>query len=63
MKRSDRVPGLIGGEYHDNSPKNLLRPDIVRQGTAWQRGARPSPLTAIDPVPKGNDVFNATTNF
>jgi hypothetical protein len=64
MKHGDRVPGLIGWEYHGDPPTDLAGLEIVGRGTAWQGGVVPSPWTAtIYPGPKGNYVFNAATIF
>lgn len=64
MQRGDRVPGLVGWEYHGDPPEDLPGLEIVGQGTAWQGGVNPSPWTAtIYPGPKGNYVFNAATIF
>jgi hypothetical protein len=64
MKKGDRVPGLIGWEYHGDPPTDLPGLEIVAQGTAFQGGVNPSPWTAtIYPGPKGNYVFNAATIF
>jgi hypothetical protein len=64
MNKGDRVPGLIGWEYHGDPPTDLVGLEIVGQGTAFQGGTNPSPWTAtIYPGPKGNYVFNAATIF
>jgi hypothetical protein len=64
MKRGDRVPGLIGWEYHGDPPTDLPGLEIVGQGTAFQGGVNPSPWAAtIYPGPKKNYVFNAATIF
>lgn len=64
MKRGDRVPGLIGWEYHGDPPSDLPGLEIVGRGTAWQGGVNPSPWTAtIYPGPQDNFVFNASTIF
>mgnify|MGYP000928270748 CR=1 FL=1 len=64
MKQGDRVPGLIGWEYHGDPPTDLPGLEIVAQGTAFQGGVNPSPWTAtIYPGPKANYVFNAATIF
>ncbi|WP_197455100.1 N,N-dimethylformamidase beta subunit family domain-containing protein [Stieleria varia] len=64
MKQGDRIPGLIGWEYHGDPPSDLPGLEIVGQGTAWQGGTNPSPWTAtIYPGPKDNFVFNAATIF
>jgi hypothetical protein len=64
MKYGDRVPGLIGWEFHGDPPRDLPGLEIVAQGLAFQGGTRPAPWTAtIYPGPKGNFVFNASTIF
>jgi hypothetical protein len=64
MKRGDRVPGLIGWEFHGDPPTDLPGLEIVANGTAWQGGVRAQQWTAtIYPGPKGNYVFNAATIF
>ena len=63
MKAGDRIPGLIGWEYHGNPPP-IPGLEIVGTGTAWQGGERPQTWTAtIYHGPKGNFVFNASTIF
>jgi len=64
MKQGDRVPGLIGWEYHGDPPKDLPGLEVVAEGTALQGGDNPQHWTAtIYPGPKGNFVFNASTIF
>ena len=64
MKKGDRIPGLIGWEYHGDPPKDLPGLEILAEGTAFQGGVRPQHWTAtIYPGPKGNFVFNASTIF
>jgi N,N-dimethylformamidase beta subunit-like protein len=64
MKKGDRIPGLIGWEYHGDPPKDLAGLEVVGEGTAWVGGSRPQKWTAtIYPGPKGNFVFNASTIF
>ncbi|MBM3999602.1 MAG: hypothetical protein FJ297_08715 [Planctomycetes bacterium] len=64
MKRGDRIPGLIGWEYHGDPPADLPGLEVVAAGTAWQGGVRRQQWTAtIYPGPKGNFVFNASTIF
>ncbi|MCC6421157.1 MAG: hypothetical protein IT429_23215 [Gemmataceae bacterium] len=64
MKKGDRVPGLIGWEYHGDPPTDLRGLEVVAGGTAWVGGVRPQQWTAtIYPGPKGNVVFNASTIF
>lgn len=63
VKKGDRIPGLIGWEYHGDPPA-LAGLEIVAAGTAWVGGVRPQKWTAtIYPGPKGNFVFNASTIF
>ncbi len=64
MKKGDRIPGLIGWEYHGDPPTDLPGLEVVAEGTALQGGVRPQHWTAtIYPGPKGNFVFNAATIF
>jgi hypothetical protein len=63
MKKGDRIPGLIGWEYHGDPPA-IPGLEVVAGGTAWQGGQKPQQWTAtIYPGPKGNFVFNAATIF
>ena len=63
VKRGDRIPGLIGWEYHGDPP-TIPGLEIVAGGTAWVGGQTPQNWTAtIYPGPKGNFVFNASTIF
>lgn len=63
MKRGDRVPGLIGWEYHGDPPE-IPGLEVVAEGMALQGGVNPQHWTAtIYPGPKGNFVFNASTIF
>ena len=64
MKQGDRVPGLVGWEYHGDPPDDLAGLEVVAEGIAWQGGVRPQHWTAtIYPGPKENFVFNASTIF
>jgi hypothetical protein len=64
MKRRDRIPGLVGWEYHGDPPDDLPGLEIVGEGTAWVGGTHPQHWTAtIYPGPKGNFVFNASSIF
>lgn len=64
MKAGDRIPGLIGWEYHGDPPADLPGLEVVAAGTALQGGVNPQQWTAtIYPGPKGNFVFNASTIF
>ncbi len=63
LKNGDRIPGLVGWEYHGDPPK-LAGLEVVAAGTAWVGGQIPQKWTAtIYPGPKGNFVFNASTIF
>ncbi len=63
VKKGDRIPGLIGWEYHGD-PADIPGLEIVAAGTAWVGGETPQKWTAtIYPGPKGNFVFNASTIF
>lgn len=63
VKAGDRIPGLIGWEYH-GQPADIPGLEVVAAGTAWQGGVNPQRWTAtIYPGPKGNYVFNAATIF
>jgi hypothetical protein len=63
MTKGDRIPGLIGWEYH-GAPADIPGLQVVAAGTAWQGGQNPQEWTAtIYPGPKGNFVFNAATIF
>ncbi len=63
IKKGDRIPGLIGWEYHGDPPA-IPGLDVIAAGTAWVWGDTPQHWTAtIYPGPKGNFVFNASTIF
>jgi len=63
VKNGDRIPGLIGWEYHGD-PADIPGLQVVAKGTAWVGGTTPQHWTAtIYPGPKGNFVFNASTIF
>jgi hypothetical protein len=64
MKKGDRVPGLIGWEYHGDPPKDIAGLETVAHGTALRGGVEPQQWHAtIYPGPKENFVFNAATIF
>jgi hypothetical protein len=64
MKAGDRIPGLVGWEYHGDPPHDLPGLEIVAAGTALVGGVRPQHWTAtIYPGPRKNFVFNASTIF
>ncbi len=63
MKAGDRIPGLVGWEYHGD-PAAIAGLVVVAGGTAWVGGEKPQRWTAtIYEGPKGNFVFNAATIF
>jgi len=64
MRAGDRIPGLIGWEYHGDPPSDIPGLAVVGAGTAFQGGTRPQRWAAtIYPGPRGNFVFNASTIF
>lgn len=63
LKKGDRIPGLIGWEYHGD-PADIPGLVVVGNGTAWVGGETPQRWAAtVYPGPKGNVVFNASTIF
>ncbi len=63
VKRGDRIPGLVGWEYH-GAPADIAGLEVVAAGTAFVGGERPQRWTAtVYPGPKDNFVFNAATIF
>jgi hypothetical protein len=64
MKKGERIPGLIGWEFHGDPPNDIAGLEVVAAGTALNGGVNPAPWTAtIYPGSKGNFVFNASTIF
>jgi hypothetical protein len=64
VKKGDKIPGLIGWEYHGQPAEEIEGLEVVAGGTAWQGGVNPQQWTAtIYPGPKENFVFNASTIF
>ena len=62
MEQGDRIPGLIGWEYHGDPPSDIEGLEVIAEGTAFQGGVNPQHWTAtIYPGPKNNFVFNAST--
>ncbi len=63
MKEGERIPGLIGWEYHGDPPE-IPGLEVVGRGMALHGGTVPREWTAtIYPGPKENFVFNASTIF
>ena len=61
MKKGERIPGLVGWEFH-GEPADLPGLEVVAEGPTWTGGDVESHYTAtIYPGPKGNFVFNAST--
>ena len=64
MKKGDRIPGLIGWEFHGDPPSDLNGLEIVAEGQALHNGVQPQHWAAtIYPGPENNFVFNAATIF
>ena len=63
MKKGDRIPGLVGWEFH-GEPADIPGLEVVAAGKTYTADDRESHYTAtIYPGPKGNFVFNASTIF
>jgi hypothetical protein len=63
MKQGDRIPGLVGWEFHGD-PADIPGLEVVAAGKTLTSGEAPSHWEAtIYPGPKGNTVFNASTIF
>jgi hypothetical protein len=63
MKKGDRIPGLVGWEFH-GEPADIAGLEVVAAGSTWTGGDRESHYTAtVYPGPKKNVVFNASTIF
>jgi len=63
MKKGDRIPGLVGWEFH-GEPADIPGLEVLAEGPTWTGGDAESHYTAtIYPGPKGNFVFNASTIF
>ena len=61
MKKGDRIPGLVGHEYHGD-PADIPGLEIVGEGDILHQGKIPAHWTAtIYPGPRKNFVFNAAT--
>jgi hypothetical protein len=63
LRKGDRIPGLVGWEFH-GEPAKIAGLEVVAEGPTWTGGDRESHYTAtIYPGPKKNVVFNASTIF
>ena len=63
MKAGDRIPGLIGWEYHGD-PAPIPGLEVVAQGSTQSAPGTPNGgiyTATVYPGPKGNFVFNAST--
>ena len=64
MKKGDRIPGLVGWEYHNLAATEIPGLEIIAEGPVWVGGETLSHYTAtVYPGPKGNWIFNAATIF
>ena len=63
MKKGDRIPGLVGWEFH-GEPAKIKGLEVVAEGPTINGGDVGAHFTAtIYPGPKKNLVFNASTIF
>ena len=63
MKNGDRIPGLVGWEFH-GEPADLDGLKVIAEGTTVNGGGREAHWTAtVYPGPNNNWVFNAATIF
>lgn len=63
MKNGDRIPGLVGWEFHGDPPA-IPGLEVLAEGTAWTSSAKAQHWTAtVYPGPKANIVFSASTIF
>ncbi len=61
MKQGDRVPGLVGHEWHGD-PADIPGLEIVAEGHALHEGEQPVPwASTLYPGPRKNFVFSAST--
>ena len=63
MKNGDRIPGLVGWEFHGD-PADIPGLEVVAEGAAVNGGGRKAHWTAtVYPGPRGNWVFSASTIY
>lgn len=63
IKAGDRIPGLVGWEFHGD-PAKIPGLEVVAKGQTINGGDKSATFTAtVYPGPKGNWVFNASTIF
>ena len=60
MKDGDRVPGLVGWEWHGD-PASIAGLEVVARGDVFSRGLKGTYTATIYPGPKANFVFNGAT--
>lgn len=60
LKAGDKIPGIIGWEYHGPPTPDIAGLDILAEG-ALSPPAKEPHMAVIYPGPKGNWVFNAGT--
>lgn len=60
LKVGDKIPGIIGWEYHGPPTPNIPGLEIIAQGTLSPPAKEPH-MAVVYPGPKGNWVFNAGT--
>jgi hypothetical protein len=60
MKNGDRIPGLVGWEWHGD-PAGLPGLEVLARGDVFSRGGKGTYTATVYPGPKNNLVFNAGT--
>jgi hypothetical protein len=60
MKKGDRIPGLVGWEWHGD-PADIPGLEVVAQGQTFNGTHKGTYTATIYPGPKDNLVFNAAT--
>ncbi|MFM7250595.1 MAG: N,N-dimethylformamidase beta subunit family domain-containing protein [Planctomycetaceae bacterium] len=64
MRAGERIPGLVGWEYHGDAAHEIPGLEVVAEGTALVVGEQPQRWAAtVYPGPRGGVVFNASTIF
>lgn len=60
LKNGDKIPGIIGWEYHGPPTPNIAGLEVVAEGPLSAPSQKPH-TAVVYPGPKGNWVFNAGT--
>jgi hypothetical protein len=60
LKEGDKIPGIIGWEYHGSPTPNIAGLEVVAEGPLSAPSKEPH-MAVVYPGPKGNWVFNAGT--